>query len=168
MSEVPLPAPIQPPGWYPANVAGYERWWDGTGWTESLRPVQGAIPGSQPPANAPNLLGGSSVGFGGPGLTDQRTSSVEITLAWIFAVLTLTYMLPWAIAATRGKSNSVAIALVNLFLGWTFIGWVVALVMACTAHQQRMAVVQMVNVPHYYGTDGTSGIQGPTSLGPPQ
>lgn len=86
----------------------------------------------------------------GGNLTDQRTSSVEITFAWISTVLTLGYLLPWAIAATRGKSNSVAIALVNLFLGWTFIGWVIALVMACTAHQQRMSVVQMVNVPHYY------------------
>ena len=44
-------------------------------------------------------------------------------------------MLPWAIAATRGKSNQAAIGIINLLLGWTFIGWIVALVMACQAHQ---------------------------------
>lgn len=44
-------------------------------------------------------------------------------------------MLPWAVAATRGKSNATAVALINLLLGWTLIGWIVALVMACGAHQ---------------------------------
>jgi ABC-type transport system involved in cytochrome c biogenesis permease component len=72
--------------------------------------------------------------------TDQRTSGVEIAFAWIFTLLTLGYLLPWAIAATRGKSNSVAIGVLNLLLGWTVIGWVIALVMACTAHRQRLVV----------------------------
>ena len=87
---------------------------------------------------------------GAMGGTDQRTSSVEIVFAWVLTVLTLGYLLPWAIAASQGKSNSLAVALVNLFAGWTVIGWIIALVMACGGHQQRMAVVQMVNVPHYY------------------
>lgn len=82
--------------------------------------------------------------------TDQRTNGVEIAIAWIFTILSLGYLLPWAIAATRGKSNSVAIALVNLFAGWTLVGWIVALVMACGAHRQQLNVVQVVNVPHYY------------------
>jgi hypothetical protein len=30
------------------------------------------------------------------------------------------------------KKNHVAILMLNLFLGWTFIGWVIALVWACT------------------------------------
>jgi hypothetical protein len=44
-------------------------------------------------------------------------------------------MLPWAIAATRGKVNSGAIFWLNLLLGWTVIGWVIALVMSLSAHQ---------------------------------
>ena len=40
------------------------------------------------------------------------------------------YFLPAIIAAVRNTHNSTAILLVNLFLGWTFVGWVVALVMA--------------------------------------
>ena len=43
-----------------------------------------------------------------------------------------------AIAESRGKSNSLAIGLVNFLLGWTLIGWIVALVMACTSHQRAL------------------------------
>jgi hypothetical protein len=42
-------------------------------------------------------------------------------------------MLPWAVAATRGKSNSVAVALLTALTGWTIIGWFVGLIMACAA-----------------------------------
>lgn len=69
-------------------------------------------------------------------VTDQRPASgAVVAIAWILTVLTFGYFLPWAIAATRGKSNQAAIGLINLLLGWTLIGWIVALVMACTAHQ---------------------------------
>jgi hypothetical protein len=57
-------------------------------------------------------------------------------LAWIFAIVTLGYLIPWAIAVTRGKTNSTGILLVNLLAGWTVIGWIIALVMACTSHQK--------------------------------
>lgn len=68
--------------------------------------------------------------------TDQRPpGGAVVALAWIAAVLTLGYMLPWAIAATRGRSNQAAIGLINLLLGWTLVGWIVAVVMACQAHQ---------------------------------
>ena len=40
----------------------------------------------------------------------------------------LLYLLPTVIAVIRKKENAGAIAIVNLLLGWTFIGWVVALV----------------------------------------
>ena len=45
-----------------------------------------------------------------PVRTDQRTpNAAVVAIAWICAVLTLLYMLPWAIAATRGKSNQAMI-----------------------------------------------------------
>jgi hypothetical protein len=40
------------------------------------------------------------------------------------------YFLPSIIALVRSKRDITAILLLNLFLGWTFIGWVVALVWA--------------------------------------
>ncbi|MGH9560422.1 MAG: superinfection immunity protein [Terracidiphilus sp.] len=44
------------------------------------------------------------------------------------------YFLPAIIAAVRHTHNSVGILLLNVFLGWTVVGWFVALVMAiCSA-----------------------------------
>lgn len=43
------------------------------------------------------------------------------------------YFLPAIIAAARQTHNATAILLLNLFLGWTIIGWVIALVMAITS-----------------------------------
>jgi hypothetical protein len=44
------------------------------------------------------------------------------------------YFLPAIIAAVRHTHNSTAILLLNVFLGWTVVGWFVALIMAlCSA-----------------------------------
>jgi hypothetical protein len=44
------------------------------------------------------------------------------------------YFLPAIIAAARHTHNATAILLLNVFLGWTVIGWFVALLMAiCSA-----------------------------------
>lgn len=40
------------------------------------------------------------------------------------------YFLPWLIAILRGRANGCAIGVVNIFLGWTLVGWVVALAWA--------------------------------------
>jgi hypothetical protein len=40
------------------------------------------------------------------------------------------YFLPAIIAAVRHTHNSTGILLLNLFLGWTMVGWFVALLMA--------------------------------------
>jgi hypothetical protein len=42
----------------------------------------------------------------------------------------LMYFLPSIIALARNKRDIAAIVLLNFFLGWTMIGWVVALVWA--------------------------------------
>jgi len=69
-------------------------------------------------------------------VTDQRdVNGAIMAIAWFVAFFTAFYMLPWAIAATRGKANHGAIAVVNLFLGWSIIGWIVALIMACGSHR---------------------------------
>ena len=44
------------------------------------------------------------------------------------------YFLPTIIALLRGHLSALAIFLLNLFLGWTLIGWIVALVWSCTAN----------------------------------
>jgi hypothetical protein len=44
----------------------------------------------------------------------------------------LVYFLPTLVALVRHKRNTVSILLLNLFLGWTLIGWIIALVWAST------------------------------------
>lgn len=43
-----------------------------------------------------------------------------------------TYLVPSFIAACRHHNNEAAIVALNILLGWTFVGWVVALVWALT------------------------------------
>ena len=47
-----------------------------------------------------------------------------------FGLGTLMYFLPSIIALARSKRDLLAIFLLNLFLGWSIIGWIVALVWA--------------------------------------
>ena len=42
----------------------------------------------------------------------------------------LLYFVPTVIAFVRRVPNSISVLVVNLFLGWSLIGWVVALAMA--------------------------------------
>ena len=64
-------------------------------------------------------------------LTDERVPNTTVSVvAWVVAVVTSLYMLPWAIAATRGQANQWAIFAGNLLLGWTLVGWIVALLYA--------------------------------------
>jgi len=42
------------------------------------------------------------------------------------------YFLPSVIGIVKGKENVVAITVLNFFLGWTFIGWLVSLIWALT------------------------------------
>lgn len=56
-------------------------------------------------------------------------------VAVIVAILTAGYMLPWAIAAVRDVPHW-SVFWVNLLLGWTIVGWIVALVMSLRAQRQ--------------------------------
>lgn len=55
---------------------------------------------------------------------------MESNISGLFVVLA--YLAPWIIACLRNHRNVLAICVVTLFLGWTLIGWVVALAWACT------------------------------------
>jgi hypothetical protein len=111
-AQPPLGAPQPPAGWYTTDTG--PRYWNGVGWSPSHRDY----PMGHPP------------GFGVD--TARRASATSvIVFAWIIAFASFGYMLPWAIAVTRGTSNRAAVGLVCFFTGWTFIGWIVALIMAC-------------------------------------
>lgn len=52
---------------------------------------------------------------------------------WLIVLAVLVYFLPSWIAMGRGHHNGLAICVLNLLGGWTFIGWLAALVWALTA-----------------------------------
>jgi ABC-type sugar transport system permease subunit len=55
---------------------------------------------------------------------------MRLFFAVLITLLSLFYFLPFAIAFNKKRANTGAIFALNLFLGWTLIGWVVALVWA--------------------------------------
>ena len=50
-------------------------------------------------------------------------------------VVIIVYFMPSIVAGMRRKQNTGAVFALNLFLGWTLLGWVVALVWALTVDQ---------------------------------
>ena len=86
--------PPAPPGW--------------TWWLEDTSPLpapQPTLPAQQQsPMFQPVPV---YSGYGHDTSLAQRT--VTVPIAWLVALITLGYMLPWAIAASRGKSNAGAI-----------------------------------------------------------
>lgn len=51
--------------------------------------------------------------------------------AWLLlALLVVVYLIPTIVAFSRGVSSPWSVVVVNVLLGWTFVGWVVALAMA--------------------------------------
>jgi hypothetical protein len=48
----------------------------------------------------------------------------------IFGFGFVIYFLPTILAAARSKRDTMSIFVLNLFLGWTAIGWVIALIWA--------------------------------------
>lgn len=57
----------------------------------------------------------------------ERRPGLALLFVILFAVV---YLLPGIIASSRRHRNATAIWVLDIFLGWTFFGWVVALVWA--------------------------------------
>jgi Na+/H+-dicarboxylate symporter len=60
------------------------------------------------------------------------------------------YFLPTIIASSRHLHERTGIFLLNLFLGWTFIGWIIALIWAIAARPPYVVYMQPANPPRYY------------------
>lgn len=56
----------------------------------------------------------------------------------MIVTLLLLYFVPTIIAGFRGHRNGVSIFVINLFLGWTFVGWVIALAWASSTSVPRL------------------------------
>jgi T4 superinfection immunity protein len=67
-----------------------------------------------------------------------------------FFVLIALYFLPTIIASGRHLYERGAIAMVNLFLGWTFLGWIAALIWAITAPAPYVIPMRPPYPPRYW------------------
>jgi hypothetical protein len=59
-----------------------------------------------------------------------------------FVVGVCLYFLPTIIAVSRKVRNQGSIAVINFFLGWTLIGWVIALAMAFRRRDWRSSRIR--------------------------
>jgi len=59
------------------------------------------------------------------------TAAIVLLASLAFALFV--YFLPAVIACSRRHPNALPIVVLDLLLGWTFVGWVIALVWALTA-----------------------------------
>lgn len=82
------------------------------------------------------------VGFGSFLLIGQAPRGSVGFLTLVFGVCgTCFYFLPAIEANLRKQPNMVSIALVNVFLGWTLVGWVVAMAWGCAAREEKQTFV---------------------------
>lgn len=63
----------------------------------------------------------------------------------LFVFWVVLYFLPTIVALMRKPNNKTAVVVINIFLGWTLIGWVVAMCMA--VWNKNPIQVQHVNLP---------------------
>jgi ABC-type transport system involved in cytochrome c biogenesis permease component len=56
-------------------------------------------------------------------------------------IILLVYFMPTVIALLSKKKNTLAILTLNLLLGWTVLGWIIALVWAVTKDSNMTIVI---------------------------
>ena len=75
--------------------------------------------------------------------SDSSSTGLAIIL---FVTVVFLYFLPTLIALTRNHHNAAAIVVTNIFLGWTFLGWVAALIWSFTAAAAEVTVSAVASV----------------------
>lgn len=79
-----------------------------------------------------------------PGATDAPSIGSTLTTASVVVGLLMLALLPGILANRRKTRNEAAVWVITLLLGWTVIGWIVALAMAASGatrtEVQRVAV----------------------------
>lgn len=93
------------------------------------------LAGMSLPAHAQGAAG-AIAGFG-----------VVVVLGLILAGVTF-YVLPSLIARSRGVADQTKIVILNIFLGWTFVGWLGALIWSLTAESALQAQMRKMVTAH--------------------
>lgn len=76
-------------------------------------------------------------------------------MSGVAIVIVALYLLPTVVAFQRQTPNRVAVLALNILLGWTLLGWVVAFVWSCTNVSKPVANNQSapVNAVHQFASD---------------
>lgn len=77
---------------------------------------------------------GAAARYDSKPMVDGQIMGGVIHSSALLVVLVL-YFLPSIVGLARKVTHRGSVVVINLFLGWTFIGWVVALAMACRTIQ---------------------------------
>lgn len=72
-------------------------------------------------------------------VAQDRSGGPNPLMLWI-SLLAVAYFIPSGVAVMRGKRNAMAIVVLNLLLGWTFLGWVLALVWSVLSDPPQIPV----------------------------
>jgi len=67
----------------------------------------------------------------------EVTGMVGAIVGGFFFVVAALYFAPSIVAVLRHVPNTASVFVINLFLGWSFIGWVVALAMAVRSNPSK-------------------------------
>lgn len=66
-------------------------------------------------------------------------------------MLFIAYWVPSIVAASRRVRNTGSVIVINLLLGWTVIGWAVALAMACRSADRPQAAAPVATTGKFGG-----------------
>jgi hypothetical protein len=65
---------------------------------------------------------------------------------FVILIIAALYFVPVGVSMARNCKSGGGIAVVNIFLGWTFIGWVVALAWAASGEPKPTAIPTEVSI----------------------
>ncbi len=71
-----------------------------------------------------------------------------ITEIIVLVMIVPLYFVPAIIASSRRAADKTGIFLLNLFLGWTFLGWIGSLIWACVGKKESMPMIFNINNRH--------------------
>ena len=96
--------------------------------------------------------------------TDGSGAGGAIGVLFFIVLGAAFYFLPTIAAFVKGTPNKMSILIINLFLGWTFVGWIVALAMAFRDNTTPQQIAQQ-QVVVYGQPDGRPA---PPQQAPPE
>lgn len=92
--------------------------------------------------------------------TDEDTEAFGAAMLFLLACAIGIYFIPTAIAMMRGSNLTAAVFIINLFLGWTGIFYILALVMAVLPKGQKQQTIIIQQ-----SSDGTANTTTTTTPG---